>query len=101
MVRQRWPISDRARYEAQLSAAYQRLLHQTKTVRPEFILLEDRMLRRSGKKGRALELLEANQEWIEPKWYLKKRRDLLLELGWELPHKEADRLYLQAGYDDE
>lgn len=101
VVHARWPILNPASYEEQLLAVYQRLLDQTKAVRPEFILLEDRILRRAGKKGRALELLEANQEWIEPKWYLKKRRDLLLELGWEPPYQEAARRYLNAGYDDD
>jgi len=100
-VRERWPISDPDHYQEQLLTAYQRLLDQTKQVRPEFILLEDRILRRSGKKGRALELLEAYRESIEPKWYLKKRRDLLKELGWEPPYKEAARIYIEAGYGDE
>ncbi|WP_246109617.1 hypothetical protein [Roseimaritima multifibrata] len=97
-VRERWPISNPMRYEEQLSAAYERLIAQTNEVRPEFILLEDRMLRRAGKKGRALELLEANRRSIEPKWYLKKRRDMLQELGWEPPYKEAAKLYTEAGY---
>lgn len=101
IVRERWPISNPVLYEEQLSAAYQRLIDQTNQVRPEFILLEDRMLRRSGKKGQALELLEANRRSIEPKWYLKKRRDLLQELGWEPPYKEAAKLYRQAGYSTE
>ncbi|MCM2372142.1 hypothetical protein [Aporhodopirellula aestuarii] len=96
-----WPISDPDRYEEQLLCVYERLIEQTKGNRREFILLQDRMYRRSGKKGRALELLEANRQSIDPKWYLKKRRDLLQELGWEPPYQEAARLYLQAGYDDE
>ncbi|MEO9932960.1 hypothetical protein [Rhodopirellula bahusiensis] len=100
-VREAWPISDPERYESELQAIYQRLMEQTNGDRREFILLQDRMFRRSGKKGRALELLEANRNAIEPKWYLKKRRDLLQELGWDRPSQEAARLYLQAGYDDE
>ena len=101
VMRERWPISDPVRYQEQLLKVYQQLIDQTKRVRPEFILLEDRILRRAGHKGRALELLEANQQWIEPKWYLKKRRDMLHELGWEPPYQEAARLYLKAGYSDE
>jgi hypothetical protein len=101
VVRKRWPISDPNRYEEQLSAAYQRLANQTSGSRPEFILLEDRMLRRAGEKGRALELLEANKQTIEPKWYLKKRRDLLKELGWEPAYQEAAAIYFAAGYRDE
>ncbi|WDQ14876.1 hypothetical protein [Rhodopirellula sp. P2] len=100
-VRERWPIADPGQYQAQLVAAVQRLTEQTKGDRREFILLQDRMFRRSGQKGRALELLEANRHSIEPKWYLKKRRDLLQELGWDPPYREAAQRYLQAGYDDE
>lgn len=100
-VREQWPISNPVHYQGQLLDAYQRLIDQTNRGRPEFILLEDRMLRRAGQQRRALELLEANQESIEAKWYLKKRRDLLHELGWDPPYQEAARLYLEAGYSDE
>lgn len=100
-VRERWPIANPDEYESRLVAAFQRLTEQTQDGRREFILLQDRMFRRAGKKGRALELLEANRHSIEPKWYLKKRRDLLQELGWDPPYREAARLYLQAGYVDE
>lgn len=101
VVRERWPIADPDHYQEQLVVAYQRLIDVAGHGRPEFILLEDRMLRRAGKKGRALELLEANQQSIEAKWYLKKRRDLLQELGWEPAYQEAARRYLEAGYRDE
>lgn len=100
VVRERWPIEDAGRYEKRLLAVYQRLVSQTKRVRPEFILLEDRILRRAGKKGRALQLLEEHQGVIDRKWYLKKRRDLLQELGWTPPFQEASRIYREAGYDD-
>ncbi|MFG0263098.1 MAG: hypothetical protein ACF788_11965 [Novipirellula sp. JB048] len=99
-VRAGWPITDPDRYEAQLTAAYQRLIDQAGRDRPEFILLPDRMLRRAGKRGLALELLEVSQQSIDPRWYLKKRRDLLQELGWDPPYQEAARLYLAAGYRD-
>ena len=94
----RWPIQHQQRYESQLQAAYQRLIEITKQQRREFILIDDRMLRRAGDRGRALELLEANRDYIDAKWYLKKRRDLLKELGWDAPHQEAARLY--EPYDD-
>ena len=100
-VREEWPIVDPVDYQERLLSVYQRLIDQTHRVRPEFILLEDRILRRAGKKGRALELLEANQDSIEPKWYLKKRRDLLEELGWKPPYQEAADVYFDAGYRDE
>ncbi|TWU24308.1 hypothetical protein Pla52o_22350 [Novipirellula galeiformis] len=100
-VRARWPISNPDHYEVQLTAVYQRLIKQANRDRPEFILLQDRMLRRAGQKGLALELLEVSQQSIEPKWYLKKRRDLLHELGWDPAYQEAAQRYLQAGYSDE
>ncbi|TWU40198.1 hypothetical protein Q31b_35430 [Novipirellula aureliae] len=100
-VRERWPISEPVQYQKRLLEAYQRLLDQTKGVRPEFILLEDRILRRSSKRGRALELLESHQGVIQAKWYLKKRRDLLEELGWQPPYQEAARIYFEAGYRDD
>lgn len=99
-VRERWPISDGEQYEQELQGAYQRLVEQTEDERPEFILLADRMLRRAGEKGRALEMLEANRNVIEPRWYLKKRRDLLNELHWDPPYREAARLYREAGHDE-
>lgn len=101
VVKERWPISKPDEYQEQLKAVFKRLTDQTIQTRPEFILLHDRMLRRSGNKGRAVELLELHRQSIKPKWYLKKRRDLLQELGWAPPYQEAARLYLEAGYDDE
>ena len=100
IVREQWPISEPEQYEKQLITSYRKLINQTREVLPEFILLEDRMLRRSGSKGLALELLEANRQSIELKWYLKKRRDLLEELGWIPPYQEAAQLYREAGYSD-
>ncbi|MEM8667922.1 MAG: hypothetical protein AAGG48_10425 [Planctomycetota bacterium] len=99
-VRDKWPIVKVEQHDERLSRAYERLVELTDGKRVEFILLDDRMLRRSGQRGRALQLLELNREAIEPKWYLKKRRDLLKELGWEPPHLEAAKLYREAGYDD-
>ncbi|MCC9654506.1 hypothetical protein [Rhodopirellula halodulae] len=99
-VREAWPIADPILYEQHLIAAHDSLLKLTGESRTEFILLDDRMLRRSGAKGRALELLEANKAFIDPKWYLKKRRDLLQELGWDPPFREAATHFIQAGYVD-
>ncbi len=101
VVKERWPISKPDEYQEHLTAVFKRLTEQTIQTRPEFILLHDRILRRSGNKGQALELLESHRQSIKPKWYLKKRRDLLQELGWGPPHEEAARLYLEAGYADE
>ncbi|WP_231742084.1 hypothetical protein [Stieleria varia] len=101
VVREKWPITDTKRYDDRLRDAYQRLVDQAERGRPEFILLEDRMLRRSGQKGQALELLEANRNAIEPRWYLKKRRDLLQELGWTPAYEEAAQLYAESGLSEE
>lgn len=100
-VHEAWPIEDSQAYEKQLLSAYRSLTKLTGGSRTEFILLEDRMLRRAGEKGRALQLLEANKESIDPKWYLKKRRDLLQELGWDPPYQEAAEHFTRAGYVDE
>ena len=89
----RWPIEDKQRYETRLQDAYQELVELTKQKRREFILIDDRMLRRAGARGRALALLEANRDYIDAKWYLKKRRDLLKELGWDAPYQEAAPFY--------
>ena len=53
------------------------------------------MLRRDGWFGRALNMLEDHGERLELQWYLKKRRDLLQELTWEGPAKEAAALYAE------
>ncbi|EMI54742.1 hypothetical protein [Rhodopirellula sallentina] len=101
VVRERWPIEDPVAYQRRLYEVYRQLNEQTGGPRAEFILLEDRMLRRSGEKGLALELLEKHQGSIDVKWYLKKRRDLLQELGWEPPYREAAKIYFDAGYRDD
>ncbi|MEM6692283.1 MAG: hypothetical protein AAF664_22830 [Planctomycetota bacterium] len=100
-VRQRWPISNPEQYESRLVTAYRQLVDHMGSGRPEFILLEDRMLRRSGQKGLALEMLETNRSVIDKKWYLKKRRDLLEELDWASPYQEASKIYRDAGYVDD
>lgn len=74
--------------------------HQLKTLvaepRVEFILLEDRMLRRDHWNGRALALLEDFGGQVAPHWFLKKRRDILRDLGWESPAKEAAEVYAKS-----
>lgn len=95
----KWPIENQESYNEQLDSVVERLRTQAADTRPEFILLEDRMLRRAGWRGRALWMLERHRDFIEPKWYLKKRRDLLGELGWDLPQQEAARIYSAAGFD--
>ncbi len=94
------PIENPRRHERELRLAQRRLSKTFPEPRPEFVLLEVRMLRRDGQHGQALERLERFVWAIDRKWYLKKRRDLLDELGWELPHREAAAIYQAAGYAD-
>lgn len=90
------PIDDEARHEAELLGAYAQLTSLAGAGRPEFILLDIRMLRRDHWYGRALSLLEQHGEVIERQWFMKKRRDLLKELNWEKPAAEANALYVAA-----
>lgn len=101
VVRERWPIENEESYEVELMEAVNRLREQTGETRPEFILLEDRMLRRAGHKGLALKMLEKNKQFIDLRWYLKKRRDLLGELGWDPAQQEAAEIYSNAGFADQ
>lgn len=87
------PLEDPVAYEGALSAAYLDFKRSEPNVRPEFVLVELRMLRRDGLFGRALGLLEEYGTQIEKKWLLKKRRDLLQELGWKYPAAEAAKMY--------
>jgi hypothetical protein len=89
------PIEDRAKYEAELIGAYEQL-KELVGHRAEFIKIDVRMLRRDGQYGRALELLTDHGKWIEKPWFLKQRRDLLRELGWESPATEAADIYARA-----
>jgi hypothetical protein len=86
------PIEDPQMHESQLLGIYNQLGNLVGHNRPEFILLEMRMLRRDNWFGRALVLLEESAEVVETKWYLTHRRDLLNDLGWNQPAKEADEI---------
>lgn len=90
------PIEDPEKFEGELIGAYNQLISVAGAGRPEFILVEIRMLRRDRFYGRALVLLTDYAEHVEPEWFLKKRRDLLRELGWEAPAKEAAAIYAEA-----
>lgn len=85
-----------SRSGADLVGTYRQLKKLVAAPRPEFILLEDRMLRRDHWNGRALALLEDFGGQVAPQWYLKKRRDILRDLGWESPAKEAADVYAKA-----
>lgn len=90
------PIADLQSHEAELLAAYSQLVELFGNERPEFILLEIRMLRRDHWYGHALSLLEKHGKIIDRQWFLEKRRDLLQELGWTGPAKEAAEIYANA-----
>lgn len=88
-VVKRQPIVDPEALDRKIRQAFQRLVDVAGSGRPEFVLIEIRMHRRAGRLATALQLLEANGNLISLKWYLKKRRDLLQELDWEYPFREA------------
>ncbi len=90
------PIKDLAAHEAQLLGLYNQLGELVGHDRPEFILLEIRMLRRDHWNGQALMLLEEHAEILETQWYLQHRRDLLNDLGWTPPAKEAETIAASA-----
>lgn len=90
------PIKDLAQHEAQLLGFYNQLGELMGHEHPEFILLEIRMLRRDHWNGQALMLLEENAEILENQWYLQHRRDLLADLGWNPPAKEAESIAASA-----
>lgn len=90
------PIQDPKQHESALLGAYAQLVELAGKGRPEFILLEIRMLRRDHWNGRALALLESHAGVIEKRWFLKKRRDLLRDLNWEKPSQEAAAIYANA-----
>lgn len=87
------PIKDQDKLNALLQEAFDRLQQLAGQGRPEFVLLEIRMLRRAGEQGRALERVELYGNRIPNKWFLKKRRDLIRELGWALPANEAAAIF--------
>ncbi len=82
--------------EAEMLGAYRQLKKLVPDERPEFALLDIRMLRYDHWNGRALALLENFGSQLNRQWYLKKRRDILRELAWEGPAKEAAELYAAA-----
>jgi len=90
------PIKDQKEFEAELIGAYNQMIELGGKRRSEFVLIEVKMLRRDRFYGRALALLTDHTEQIDNQWYLKKQRDLLRELGWEFPAKEAGEVYAKA-----
>ena len=89
------PIKDQERLNQQIDEAFNDLINDAGSGRIEFVLIEVRLHRRSGNYGLALALLEKSGPGILPKWYQKKRRDLLKELNWNGPYREAAKIYEQ------
>jgi hypothetical protein len=89
----RMPIEDPEKHEAQLIGVYRRLKELVPEDRLEFILLDVRLLRRDNWNGRALALLEEYGGQLGKQWFLKKRRDVLRDLGWSDAAEEAAGLY--------
>lgn len=78
---------------AELLGVYRELKELVPEHRPEFVLLDARMLRRDHWNGRGLVLMEDFGRQVSLQWFLKKRRDILRELGWDAPAKEAAEVY--------
>src|SRR5690606_3595284 len=76
-----WPMDDaeKERNSAELVGVYRELKELVPGHRPEFVLLDARMLRRDHWNGRALVLMEEFGGQVAPQWFLKKRRDILQE----------------------
>lgn len=89
------PIEERKSHDAALLGTYRELVELVGEGRPEFVLLKIRLLRRDGWYGRALRILEEHGGTIDRQWYLKKRRDLLKELGWGAAYAESAEIYAQ------
>ncbi len=87
------PIQDRKSHNAALLAAYGELVNLVGEGRSEFVLLRVRLLRRDGWHGKALRILELHGRMIDRQWYLKKRRDLLKDLGWGAAYAESAEIY--------
>ncbi|GIW98722.1 MAG: hypothetical protein KatS3mg111_2055 [Pirellulaceae bacterium] len=83
------PLPDSDAHDGRLRYVWQQLRDLVGEDRPEFVLLQIRMLRRDGFLGQALVKLEEFGRAVDRKWLLKKRRDLLRELHWEWPATEA------------
>ena len=87
------PIPNQAELDRHIQKAFADLFQGSNTEKTEFILLKIRMHRRAKEFGQALALLEKYGRTILPKWYQKKRRDLLKEMGWTHPYREAAEIY--------
>lgn len=89
-------IQDAQKHEADLLGLHSQINELVGYGKPEFILVSIRMLQRDQWNGQALLLLEENAQRLDNVWYLNRRRDLLRELGWTQPAKEAEEIAASA-----
>ncbi len=99
-VLEKLPLADPAQNQLDLVGIHRQIKSIVKEDRPEFILLDIRMLRSDQWNGRALALLENMGSQLNQRWFLKKRRELLADLHWTGPAKEADAIYAGLFPDD-
>lgn len=77
------PIADREKHSEQFEATYKALAQWVDPTTPDYFLLAVRRHRRNGELGEALSLLQKHMKSGPANyWHYKKRRDMLLELGW-------------------
>ncbi len=100
LVKQPMNEEEMAKNAAEMVGVYRQLKTLVSEPRPEFVLMDIRMLRHDHWHGRGLALLEDFGSQLNRQWFLKKRRDLLHDLGWEGPAKEAATLYAAAFPDE-
>ncbi len=95
-VAQAQPIEDQGKFDSELLGAYNQLLEVVGKGRSEFVLIEVQMLRRDRFYGSALDRLTDHALQIDKPWFLQQQRDLLRELSWDFPAKEAAAVYARA-----
>lgn len=92
------PVADPEQLQRDFESNFARLDGLVDTTQPAYILLRIRRERRRNRRGVALDLVDVyRRTHAHPVWYLKKRYDLLTELGaaWQA-HQAAASLWLHA-----
>lgn len=91
------PIADPKKHDEQFEAAYKALAQWVDPATEDYFLLAVRRHRRQGQLGEALTLLQKHMNKGPANyWHHKKRRDLLLDLGWsQLAEQATSNLMIQ------
>lgn len=84
------------KHETELVGVYRHFKTLVPEERPEFVLLDIRMLRHDRWNGRALALMEDFGSQLNKQFFLRTRLDILRDLGWEGPAKEATDIFAAA-----